>query len=171
MSQESSHQHQIWGNLSHEPSSSPKKKMRSSAWEPTVLPSKGRWPCLEPSFFFLLLITPCPTLLPIKTFHFIWLLRASLYLRDGMLSYSWIVWLSQLDFQIYLVEFCFLTLPNPLPHSQCHYSVLIFYSVDHLLRGYIMYLCLMSVSPASSMRSGLFYLFYLPIHFLYLRQC
>ena len=59
---------------------------------------------------FLLLIPSCPTLLlPIKTFHFVQPFRLPFCLLDSMLPDSWIIEYSQLDLQIYSVEFSYLT--------------------------------------------------------------
>lgn len=53
---------------------------------------------------FFLLFFFCLTLLPIKIFYFMQLLRTALYLLDRMVPAWWIVEQSQSDLQIYLVD-------------------------------------------------------------------
>ena len=59
---------------------------------PLFIPFPNQKMISQPEIFlFLLLITFCLTLLPMKTFHFVGLLRAPLYLLDGMLPNSCVI--------------------------------------------------------------------------------
>ena len=76
------------------------------AWS---LPHRKRmfWPQTVPCF---LLLTPWPLPHPplYKKLRFVSLLRAPVYLLDGMLPDSWMIEWSQLDLQIHSAEFFFL---------------------------------------------------------------
>lgn len=71
-------QHQ-WGNLSNGPS--PSARMRCDLHDKAPCTWWGTVTLPETSPYFLFLITSCPTLFPVKTFHFAQFLRASLLTR------------------------------------------------------------------------------------------
>ena len=88
----------------------PQRKKRWSAWWNLcgLFPTERGCSVHKKSHFLLLTPWPLPHPPLYKKLHFVSLLRAPLYLLDGMLPDSWMIEWSQLDLQIRSAEFFFL---------------------------------------------------------------